>query len=164
MKSGFGSALCAIEIYQSSLALRLVFCNDQCDRNGANNDRNDGARGILYLFPSPPSLLPASLAKSPCHGFRATSISDNSPCTHVRRIYADRKAELCLSNINTILESEMTMRLRILYPRAKTTMDLRANTDYRLYISDISFPATYKSPPPLSRFYTYTLTGIILFA
>lgn len=100
-----------------------VFCDDQRDRNAALTMTEMMPRAN----PLPPSLPPSPLA--PRRNRRAIdsalrSISDNSRCAHVRRIYIARKAELCLSNINTILASEITM-LRALRSRTKTTMYLR---------------------------------------
>lgn len=56
------------------------------------------------LFPLPP-FHPRPFSReiaSAIDSTSVTSISDNSRCMHVRRIYTARKAELCPSNINTI--------------------------------------------------------------
>lgn len=51
--------------------------------------------------------------------------------TYVQRIYAVRKAELCLSNINTILASE-NMKLQTIHSDSKITVNLKANSGYGL--------------------------------
>lgn len=89
---------------------------------GANNDQNDAARKS--------SLPPFPLLKrirNTIDSTSVTSISDNSRCMHVRRIYTARKAELCLSNINTILALEIAQCSHL-----KIAIYSRANRDYRL--------------------------------
>ena len=110
-KSEFGLVLCTIEIYQFALRSRILRRSTRSKRH-TNDDRNDASCKSSLLLP---------LLISSCHRFHVTSISDNSRCVHVRRIYTARKAELCLSNINTILALEIAM-LRAFRSCPKTMM------------------------------------------
>lgn len=104
---------------------QLRYISSRCNPYFVTISAIETALTMTKMMPlaDPPS---AARAKSPCHRFCATSISDNSRCTHVRRIYAARKAELCLSNINRILATEITTW--ILHSHSNCTMDLQANT------------------------------------